>query len=100
MEPIFHITDQAQWYAAAAMGVYTGSTRGKSLDEVGFIHCSFAHQVQPTGVLVYSDVSEPLVVVTIDPALVSAEIKVENDFPHIYGPLHLDAVIEVQPFHA
>ena len=100
MEPIFHITDAEQWYAAAATGVYTGSTRGKSLDEVGFIHCSFAHQVQPTGSLIYRDATEPLVVLTIDPSLVEAEIKIEQEFPHIYGPLFTSAVTEVTPFHA
>jgi uncharacterized protein (DUF952 family) len=100
MEPIFHITDAAQWYAAAATGVYTGSTRGKTLDEVGFIHCSFDHQVQQTGELVYRGATDDLVVLTIDPARVDAEIKVEQEFPHIYGPLHLDAVIAVDPFHA
>jgi uncharacterized protein (DUF952 family) len=100
MEPIFHITDAAQWYAAAATGVYTGSTRGKTLDDVGFIHCSYEHQVGPTAKLVYGDCEDDLVVLTIDPSLVTAQIKVEHEFPHIYGPLTVDAVIAVQPFNA
>ena len=100
MEPIFHITDAAQWYTAAAAGVYTGSTRGKTLAEVGFIHCSFEHQIGPTAKLVYGDTDDHLVVVTIDPARVTAPIKVENGFPHIYGPLTIDAVTAVSPFNA
>jgi uncharacterized protein (DUF952 family) len=100
MEPIFHITDAAQWYAAAATGVYTGSTRDKTLDEVGFIHCSFDHQVRPTAELIYRDATEPLVLLTIDPSRVDAEIRVEQEFPHIYGPLTVDAVIAVGAFNA
>ena len=100
MEPIFHITDAAQWYAAAATGVYTGSTRGKSLDEVGFIHCSYEHQVAPTGTLVYGGSDDELVLLTIDQSRLTAPVKVEDEFPHIYGPLTVDAVVAVQPFHA
>ncbi|MEY2470756.1 MAG: hypothetical protein QOK28_85 [Actinomycetota bacterium] len=100
MEPIFHITAAADWYAAAATGVYTGSTRGKTLADVGFIHCSYEHQVQPTAQLVYGDATEDLVLLTIDPALVGPPIKVEDEFPHIYGPLTVDAVIAVTPFNA
>jgi len=100
MEPIFHITEAAQWYAAAATGVYTGSTRGKSVDDVGFIHCSYAHQVRPTAELIYGDATDELVLLTIDPDRVTAPIKVEADFPHIYGPLTVDAVIAVDPFNA
>ena len=100
MEPIFHITEASQWYAAAATGVYTGSTRGKTLDEVGFIHCSYDHQVQGVADFAYKDVTEPLVLLTIDQTLVTAPIKVEQEFPHIYGPLTVDAVIAVDPFDA
>jgi uncharacterized protein (DUF952 family) len=100
MEPIFHITDEAQWYAAAATGAYTGSTRGKTLADEGFIHCSFEDQVAEVGRLAFGDVNEPLVLLTIDPARVEHEIKVERGYPHIYGPLTVDAVIAVTPFDA
>jgi uncharacterized protein (DUF952 family) len=99
MEPIFHIADEADWYAAAAAGAYTRSTRGKSLEEVGFIHCSFAHQVAGVAKFSYADASEPLVLLRIDPQRVTAPIQIDDGFPHIYGPLHTDAVTEVQPFH-
>ncbi len=45
-----------------------------------------------------------LVLLTIDPAAVGAEIRYENldggdeAFPHIYGALPLEAVAEVRPF--
>jgi len=43
---IFHIAEPTLWEAAVLEGSYTGSTRGASLDEIGFIHCSFKHQVE------------------------------------------------------
>jgi uncharacterized protein (DUF952 family) len=101
---LFHITTTALWEAAVGSGSYTGSTRGKSLAEEGFIHCSFAEQTAGVVVLVYADCAEPLVLLQIDSALVDAEIKVEpavpgddQHFPHIYGPLPVSAVIEVSP---
>jgi uncharacterized protein (DUF952 family) len=99
-EPIFHIADEADWNAAVAAGAYARSTRGKSLDEVGFIHCSYQHQVQGVADFGYKDATEPLVLLTIDPERVRAEITVENGFPHVYGPLTVDAVIAVQAFDA
>jgi uncharacterized protein (DUF952 family) len=99
MEPIFHIAVEADWAQAQNAGAYTGSTRGKTLAEVGFIHCSYEHQVQGVAEFAYADAETPLVLLTIDQALVDQPIKVENDFPHIYGPLNVDAVIAVREFH-
>jgi glutathione S-transferase len=97
--PIFHIADEADWYRAAAIGAYTRSTRGLSLDDVGFIHCSYEHQVDGVAHLIYADTTTPLLLLTIDPERVSAPIQVDDGFPHIYGPLNADAVTEVRPFH-
>ena len=47
MTEIFHLADRRQWEAARAAGRYEISTRGKTLSEVGFIHCSQRHQVRP-----------------------------------------------------
>ena len=79
---------------------YRSSTLGKSLEleEEGFIHCSFAGQVQAVADLIYRG-REDVVLLTIDPARVPATVCVENMvggdelFPHIYGPLPLDAVV-------
>lgn len=77
------------------------STLGASLDEVGFIHCSFAHQVQRIADLVYRGRADVLLPV-IDSALVGVEGRVENldggedEFPHLYGPLPLEAVVRVE----
>src|SRR5688572_5844597 len=44
--PLYHAALPADWTAAAAAGVYTMSTRGVTLEQEGFIHCSYRHQVE------------------------------------------------------
>jgi GNAT superfamily N-acetyltransferase len=38
------------------------------------------------------------VLLAIDPAAVAADVRVEDGFPHLYGPLLPDAVFDVAPF--
>jgi uncharacterized protein (DUF952 family) len=59
--PIFHIALATDWEQAVAAGEYRVSTLGRSLEEEGFLHMSYA--VQWPGVLDagYRDVPEPLV---------------------------------------
>jgi glutathione S-transferase len=77
---------------------YRRSTLGKSLDEVGFIHCSFASQVGIIADLVYQGRRDVLLL-TIDPLKVQASILSENleggedTLPHIYGELPIEAVV-------
>ena len=100
---IFHITQPELWQAAVESGSYTESTRGKTLAEEGFIHCSLPLQVEMVADLVYGDWTDPLVLLVIETALVGSEIRVENlsggnvKFPHIYGPLPTSAVSAVHP---
>jgi len=99
---IFHIARQDDWAAAEAQGSYRVSTLGLSLDEVGFIHCSYAHQIDGVARASYRDVPD-LVLLTIDTDEVEPDIRVESGggterFPHIYGPLAVDAVVAVEPF--
>jgi uncharacterized protein (DUF952 family) len=101
--PIFHIARAEDWESAQAAGSYRVSTLGRSLEEVGFIHCSFAHQVEGTARMIYADEAD-LVLLEIASASLHAEIRHESPdgsddrFPHIYGPLNLDAVVSVKPF--
>src|SRR6266508_3786522 len=103
-ELIFHIARSSEWRAALPTGEYRISTRDATLDEVGFIHCSYAHQVDRSARLVYADDdASDLVVLTIDLARVPAEIRHQNvgggdeAFPHIYGPLPVAAVLDIVP---
>jgi glutathione S-transferase len=97
---IYHLALAPHWQAAAGgAGGYTRSTVGLSLAEQGFIHCSFADQVQSVADLFYLGRAD-VVLLTIDPAAVGAPIKVEtvgaDAFPHIYGPLDVAAVQAVR----
>ena len=80
------------------MGEYRVSTPGRGLDEVGFIHGSFRDQVERIGSFHYATTSEPVIVLEIDTRRLTAPVRIENLeggselFPHIYGPLPIDAV--------
>ncbi|MEJ3747775.1 DUF952 domain-containing protein [Actinomycetes bacterium KLBMP 9797] len=99
---IFHIAELADWQAAQAAGDYRVSTRGRTLAEEGFIHASRRDQVRATAEAFYAGAG-PLVLLTIDPARLTSPVRDEEVapgavFPHIYGPVNLDAVVAVEPF--
>jgi uncharacterized protein (DUF952 family) len=80
------------------------STKGRTLDEQGFIHASATRdQVERVGAAVYSSETRPLVVLVVDPAELDAPIVAENLeggdelFPHVYGPLPVRAVTATIP---
>lgn len=101
MPTLYHLTEAQTWTAALAAGEYRQSTRGVSLERQGFIHCSLAHQVRPVAEVVYAD-ADDLVLLAIDPGKLAAEVRFEpgqpgatEEFPHIYGPIPVDAVVNV-----
>lgn len=101
---IFHIARRSAWDAAVAAGEYRVSTLEQSLGEVGFIHASFAGQVEGTAARFYRDTPDPLCVLVIDvDAVRGAGTEVREEaagngevFPHIYGPLRPDQVVGVR----
>ncbi|MEI8017736.1 MAG: DUF952 domain-containing protein [Schlesneria sp.] len=95
---ILHITNHEHWSQAQAAGEY----RADSLASEGFMHCSKPDQL--AGVVSrYYQGQAGLIVLHIDPELVEPPIRWENppgkneQFPHVYGPLNLNAVVEVKP---
>ena len=95
--PIYHLARRAPWDRAVADGTpYTRSTVDTSLEEEGFIHCSFRNQVQGVADRFYRGLAE-IVLLTIDVSKLPAEVRTENGYPHIYGPLPVDAVVAVDP---
>lgn len=105
MALILHLAFAAEWEAARAAGSYRISTRGKSLDDgATFIHCSRPDQVAMVANSFYADVTEPLCLLVIDTSLLVSALCDEDldaigiSFPHLYGPLNLDAVVEVRPY--
>ena len=103
MSFIYHIADQADWEQAQRAGEYTTSTRGVTLAEEGFIHCSQADQVAGVAQKYYQN-ETGLVLLVIDADKVASPLRYEPvpgepaPYPHIYGPLNPDAVIATRPF--
>ena len=101
---LYHLALAADWQQARQLGEYRISTRGQSLEQVGFIHASYADQLERTHQRFYADVSD-LRLLVIDPTRLAAHgIAVRPEaapgrgelFPHLYGPLPLDAVCLVE----
>ena len=100
---IYHITSRSAWDEARERGDY----RAESLDTEGFIHCSTESQVVPVAEKYYLGQND-LYLLVIEPALLSSDLRWEPPsggtppgvpegdlFPHIYGPINLDAVVHV-----
>jgi uncharacterized protein (DUF952 family) len=96
MPIIYHITFRTDWEAAKQKGFY----EAPSLKEEGFIHCSQEEQV--AGVLDrYYQGKTGLVKLVIDTDKLTSRYVFEwspstqDTFPHIFGPINADAVVEV-----
>lgn len=100
---IYHITSRSVWSEAQPSGEY----RAESLETEGFVHCSTGAQVLPVVEKFYMG-QQGLLLLMIDPSLLSSDLKWEPPsggtpppgvpegdlFPHIYGPVNLDAVVK------
>ncbi|MEV4878477.1 DUF952 domain-containing protein [Streptomyces cyaneofuscatus] len=107
-EPLLHLAEAPLWEAARGTGTYEMSTRGRTLQEEGFIHLSLPHQLPGVARMLYGDESaggaggHDLVVLVVDPARLTAPVRYEamkpggEEFPHLYGPLRVEAVVEVR----
>jgi uncharacterized protein (DUF952 family) len=97
---IFHITLPDHWAQAQRDGAITMSTRDVTLADEGFVHCSFAAQLAATAARFFGDLDE-VVVLRIDADAVTSPVVAEDlydagqAFPHVYGPINLDAVLDV-----
>ena len=101
MAELLHITERKVWLEAVQAGRYEMSTRGVTLADEGFIHCSLRHQLRGVAECVYGD-ADDLVVLVIDSARVAAPVRyeapgpgAEQEYPHIYGALPVAAVTDV-----
>ena len=96
---IFHIPTRDAWDEALRADVYQADT----LETEAFIHCSTEDQVAGVANVRFRG-REDLVLLWIDEQRVRAEIKWEDasdgtgTFPHIYGPLNVDAVARVTDY--
>lgn len=105
---ILHITTMQNWEKAKQNGEYTAD----SLKSDGFIHCSTIAQTADTANLFFKGQTD-LVLLCINVNKLTAVCKyeepagngtnnhdnrVDNLFPHIYGPINLDSITKVYNF--
>lgn len=95
MPTIYH------WCPAEAWEASDDAYRSPSLDEEGFIHFSYEHQVERTATALDRGRTD-LVLLRVESA--SLEVVVEDcyevgeRYPHVYGPIPVAAVTAVYPF--
>ena len=94
---IFHITSRVSWSEAQKAGLYSVD----SLTNEGFIHCSKLSQILRVANSYCANQREQVLLV-IDPSRLIHPVrweagtdKADELFPHLYGPLNLDAVVSV-----
>jgi uncharacterized protein (DUF952 family) len=93
---IYHLTTVHDWELAQDRGTYEPA----SLQKEGFIHCSTDEQLDKVMNRNFPE-HENLIKLVIDPNRLLQPLKYDNseqhrsEFPHIYGPLNLEAVTQV-----
>lgn len=107
-DTIYHLVAESEFQTQATGETYLPAR----FDQDGFIHCTG----EPNTLLAvandyFSGVEEPVLVLIIETAKLTAEVRFESPapiegsgtshleesqlFPHIYGPLNMDAVTEI-----
>ncbi len=93
---IYHVTTPANWEKYQGRPSY----QTDSLQTEGFIHCSYENQLP--GVLKrYFAGAEKVVILTIDTEKLRSKLVAETStageaFPHLYGRLNHNAVVNVE----
>jgi uncharacterized protein (DUF952 family) len=98
MPVIYHVTTASDWNAAKQKGFY----EHLSLKDEGFIHCSQEHQVAEVLERYFAGKND-LVKLVIDTDKLTSKFvfdwspSIQDTFPHVYGPINSDAVVDVMP---
>jgi uncharacterized protein (DUF952 family) len=93
---IYHLTTVEEWEDAQDKGGY----EPPSFKKEGFVHCCTEQQLKSVQERLFKG-QENLVKLVIDPSLLNQKLQydrdeqLQQDFPHVYGPLNISAVIEI-----
>ena len=96
MTTIYHLTTQDAWNAARTAGEY----RAESLATEGFIHASTAEQVEASANRFFA-LETNLLLLELAPEQLKSPLRweasshSEHPFPHVYGPINVEAVVRV-----
>ncbi|MEN9518358.1 MAG: hypothetical protein RLZZ381_946 [Cyanobacteriota bacterium] len=95
----YHITSSAEWQQAQILGEY----QPQGFAQEQFIHLSYRHQLLTVAERFYAE-QNGLVILVIDSSRIKGGLIEENLeggmelYPHFYGVLPIDAVIEAIAF--
>jgi uncharacterized protein (DUF952 family) len=99
---LLHLCGRRDWDEAKAVGELCP----QSLTEAGFVHLSAPHQVHLPANRLFAGRTD-LVLLHVDPRALGSPVRWEPGvatdpeamlFPHLYGPLPVDAVIDVTSY--
>lgn len=93
---IYHIVLPEDWEKFNNEKFY----EAESLPSEGFVHCSFADQIETVLQRYYKDV-EKVFILEIEPKLLTAKLVAEPStnneiYPHIYGRINREAIIKAE----
>jgi uncharacterized protein (DUF952 family) len=104
---IYHIVTESDLRANVRGDVYTPA----SLKDFGFVHCALQASVIAVANDYFGGAAEPVLLLEIDPERLASEVRYEAAapiagagtahlvdaalFPHVYGPIHTQAIARV-----
>ncbi len=94
---IYHIVLPEVWETFKDKDFYYA----ESLQTEGFIHCSFACQLDAVLDKYYKN-AEKILILTIDTTELNSKVIEEPStnneiYPHVYGPINRGAIVDVEP---
>ena len=93
----FHGVPEPYWSALDPAEPYVPP----DFERDGFIHCTDGREAMSiTLTQYYKENADDWLVLSIDKGRITAPVKYEDPagiFPHVYGPLNRDAIVDVQP---
>jgi len=93
---IYHVVIPEEWEAAAKESFF----EAHSLSSEGFIHCSYADQLEGVLERYFTDADEVFILHLdanrLTSPLVSEPSTNDEPYPHIYGPINRDAIVTVE----
>jgi uncharacterized protein (DUF952 family) len=102
---LLHLLAESDWLALAGASSYSPA----SLAAEGFVHCTAGDDLMlQVARSFYADETEELIVLSLDADRLDSEVRWETpspapppgsavtEFPHVYGPIDLGAVVGVR----